>query len=378
MAIKIKKILEAGKVVYPATILDAVRDAKSVKVEDVETNKWYGKTLREILVSQANGSNEALEALKTKLYGTPAQGTEGQEGYVPAVMGDIEQSAADTVAKIVANAPEDFDTLKEIADWIAKDKNNAEGFDAANRIVELETKVGVPASGEGEDVVEASGLYKAIEDAVADANSAIDDLEVEETTIKNAETDEVVSFKYKEEDGIVTISDLNVVTSTLGEVGLSQGEDGKWVEGTANAAKGLATAADVAAELVNDEKVIAGALNSLNDRLAVFEDGDASVAKQIENAIDALDVEEDTVGDGNVTVTYSEENGVVTISDVAVAEATAAFTAATETEAAKLEVATADAAKLLNAGSVAAIKSYVDDRFSTEACTDTTDYDDVF
>ena len=35
--------------------------------------------------------------------------------------GSIHKAAADAVAKVVANAPEDFDTLKEVADWIAKD-----------------------------------------------------------------------------------------------------------------------------------------------------------------------------------------------------------------------------------------------------------------
>lgn len=288
-AIKIKKILEAGKVVYPATILDAVKDAKSVKVEGVETNEWYGKTLREILALQSSGATAEVKALEDKLYvGTPAEGNEGDEGYVPAVEGDIpaiqarldviegdaktegsiKKAAADAVATVVADAPESFDTLKEIAEWIAKDADNEEAFDAANRIVELESKVGEPAvaAAEGVEAKDATGLYKAIEDAVSDANSAIE----------------------------------------------------------------------------------------------------------------ALDVEETTVGDGNVTVTYSEEDGVVTISDVAVAEATAVFTAATEDAAAKLEVPADDAAKLLNAASVAVIKDYVDDHFSTEACSDTADYDDVF
>ena len=35
--------------------------------------------------------------------------------------GSVRETVADAVATIVANAPEDFDTLKEIADWIAND-----------------------------------------------------------------------------------------------------------------------------------------------------------------------------------------------------------------------------------------------------------------
>lgn len=35
--------------------------------------------------------------------------------------GSVSKTVADEIAKVVANAPEDFDTLKEIADWIAND-----------------------------------------------------------------------------------------------------------------------------------------------------------------------------------------------------------------------------------------------------------------
>lgn len=52
-------------------------------------------------------------------------------------------AAADAVATVVAtvvdSAPEAFDTLKEIADWIQKDAANENGFDAAARIVALES-----------------------------------------------------------------------------------------------------------------------------------------------------------------------------------------------------------------------------------------------
>lgn len=39
--------------------------------------------------------------------------------------GSIHKAAADAVAKVVAGAPENFDTLKEVADWIANDKTGA-------------------------------------------------------------------------------------------------------------------------------------------------------------------------------------------------------------------------------------------------------------
>lgn len=41
------------------------------------------------------------------------------------VVGSVKNTVATEVAKVVANAPEDFDTLKEVADWIANDSTGA-------------------------------------------------------------------------------------------------------------------------------------------------------------------------------------------------------------------------------------------------------------
>lgn len=57
-------------------------------------------------------------------------------------VGSVKKTVDDAIAAVVASAPESFDTLKEIADWIQADAQNASGFDAANRITTLETKVG--------------------------------------------------------------------------------------------------------------------------------------------------------------------------------------------------------------------------------------------
>lgn len=395
--IKIKKILEAGKVIYPATILDAVKDA--TKTIDGKDNANYGKTLREILASQASDASAEVKALKDKLYeGTPAKGVEGEEGYVPAVAGDIpaiesrldviegdaktegsiKKAAADAVAEVVAGAPESFDTLKEIAEWISKDAENENAFDAANRIVDLETAVGTPSvAADPDNNVEAkaaTGLTKRIEDL--ENVNATRDLTTEDAAVEG----QYVSEVSQNEDGTINVvrADLPVLsvkdgsddfvavdnheveikTSTLAGVGLTQGEDGKWAEGTANEAKGLAVAADVAAELVNDEKVIAGALNDLNSRLIDVETANAEMIHT-------------TVADkttGHITVATDAATKVVTISEAADAVVTFdAHALASDSETA-----------VVNGSAIAAIKSYVDDHFSTEDCSDTADYDDVF
>lgn len=109
---------------------------------------------------------DALQALKEELFGKEAEGTEGEEGYVPATPGAIETAKQeaieeaedytdakigdlkvtvkttdeegnetseekdatvkeyvdDAIKNVIDGAPEILDTLKEIADWIANDE----------------------------------------------------------------------------------------------------------------------------------------------------------------------------------------------------------------------------------------------------------------
>lgn len=68
--------------------------------------------------------------------------------------GSVKKAVADAVAGVVASAPEDFDTLKEVADWIASDTTGAAKMQAD--IARLD----------GDDTVDGS-VKKQIKDAVA-------------------------------------------------------------------------------------------------------------------------------------------------------------------------------------------------------------------
>lgn len=56
------------------------------------------------------------------------------------VEGSVKKQVVDAIAGVVAKAPEDFDTLKEIADWIANDQTGAASL--ANRVSAVEKTVG--------------------------------------------------------------------------------------------------------------------------------------------------------------------------------------------------------------------------------------------
>jgi hypothetical protein len=69
--------------------------------------------------------------------------------------------AGEEVAKVIDSAPEAYDTLKEIADWIANDATGAAAMSKA--ITANTTAIGTKAEGDNA----ATGLYKYTDDSIA-------------------------------------------------------------------------------------------------------------------------------------------------------------------------------------------------------------------
>lgn len=61
------------------------------------------------------------------------------------VEGSVKKQVADAIAGVVASAPQDFDTLKEIADYIASDKTGA--AELSNRVAAVETAINAEDTG---------------------------------------------------------------------------------------------------------------------------------------------------------------------------------------------------------------------------------------
>lgn len=85
--------------------------------------------------------------------------------------GSVTKTVDDAIAAVVASAPEDFDTLKEMSDWIAGHEDDAAAMNSA--ISANTTAIGVASQEESEpgagDAVVATGLHKKIEDETARA-----------------------------------------------------------------------------------------------------------------------------------------------------------------------------------------------------------------
>lgn len=203
---------------------------------------------------------------------------------------------------------------------------------------------------EGDKVsTQIANLAKSIKAAAKTADDAIKALDVTDTAVDGkyvsavSETDGKITVTRadlptlsvktgSEQFAAVNNHEVEIKTTALNTVGLTKTEAGKWQAGTADAkSTGLATAADVAAEIVSDEEVIAIALNDHENRLKTVEGKEITVSSAKSDV--AISVAE--VKDGSNVVTtaatnFNVTNGKVTFTihngDKAVAETITAYT----------------------------------------------------
>lgn len=203
---------------------------------------------------------------------------------------------------------------------------------------------------EGDKVdAQIASLAKSIKAAAKTADDAIKALDVEDTAVDGKYVSAV-----SERDGKITVTradlptlsvktgseqfaavnnhEVEIKTTVLNTVGLTKTEAGKWQAGTVDATStGLATAADVAAEIVSDEEVIATALNDHETRLHTVETKEitvssakSDVAVSVAEVRDSSNVVTTAATNFNVTdgkVTFTIHNG-----DKDVAETITAYT----------------------------------------------------
>ena len=248
----------------------------------------------------------------------------------------------------VVDSDTQINTVKDILDWF-------EGVSEASTNYEVSIDGSIVTLGQGQ-----AGLLTSVarnKKDIAGIKATIDNLDVPENSVGAGN----VAVKYKQENGLVTISDVSVTetsalftpaaentsanlsvgdasalltgesisviknyvdavaaanqeaieinndssayltvdasndhligvnVTTLGDaVGLTKNNEGKWVtpEGIPAVAPGLATAADVAAEIVADEKVIAAALNEHELAINALEDKQITVSSTTGNITD--------------------------------------------------------------------------------------------
>lgn len=265
MATDIKKFLDqAGVSTLWSRIAEEVSkvDAKAVKnAEDIAAHAGKIQTMEgqiaaleagtyddsEVrgLIADNKAAHEANAAAITVLNGDAA--TAGS------VANTANAAAAAKVAEIVANADADFDTLKEIADWILNDTTGA--ADMANDIAALQGLVG--------DVAVATQIANAIAAEGLDKYALAADLTALANRVKALE-----DAGYQNAEAVATAIDAKIAALDLANT---------------YDAKGTAAAAETAA------KAHADSLNTaMNARVVVLEGIDHSKFETAGAAAQAL------------------------------------------------------------------------------------------
>ena len=172
---------------------------------------------------------------KTEITGA-ASALEGRvaanEGAIATLNGEgegsVKKQVADAIAGVVAGAPEDFDTLKEVADWIGSDTTGAaqmqtdiatlKGGDTVEGSVAKTVKDAVAAEAEiaraaekqnADDIDAAEGRIKAIEDDYLKAadkealQGSIDGV----SAVANAAAPQATTYTKTEVDGLISTSE---------------------------------------------------------------------------------------------------------------------------------------------------------------------------
>lgn len=122
-----------------------VADFGSAQLHANLNSKDGSVTINDDKVVATKDEVEAVDAKVNAIDLTPFAKTEDMNAAVEALNAKdaeleaaIPQAAADAVAQVVANAPEDLDTLKEVADYIAADKTKA--AEVETKLAALEAK----------------------------------------------------------------------------------------------------------------------------------------------------------------------------------------------------------------------------------------------
>lgn len=280
IAAEVKKVDD--KAVANATAIEVLEG----KVEALEKGTYDDTAVRELIQTNADAIAANVTAIGANTAAIAV--LNGDAETAGSVANTATTVAAAEVAKIVANADADFDTLKEIADWILNDTTGA--ADMANDIAALQAKL------EGIDETVVKSVAAAIDAAMkvdgADKYALASDL--------NDLADRV---KALEDAGYLNETAVNAaIDSKITALKLSETYDAKGAAAAAETAakayadglagnydaKGAAAAAETAAKAYADGLVancdVKGAAAAAETAAKAYSDANLVTAKAYSDA----------------------------------------------------------------------------------------------
>ena len=176
------------------------------------------------------------------------------------VDGSVSKTVADAIARVVAGAPEDLDTLKEIADYIASDKTGAAQLAAAiSQLQTLTEKHTSDIAGNASGMAENKAGVAALKTLTAGHTKSIEDLRI-------AKQDALVSgTNIKTINGVSVLGSGDIKTPAPTKVSELENDKGFLTEHQSLEAYYQKAAAQL------DNRVVAEAIVSLAARLDALE-----------------------------------------------------------------------------------------------------------
>ncbi len=111
-----------------------IDDRKTAVTNEANTREKSDKTLQENIDKETSARSNAVSLLQSDINGIDSRVSEN-ENILDILTGDgngsINKRISDAIANVLAEAPESFDTLKEIADWIGTHENSASEMNTA-------------------------------------------------------------------------------------------------------------------------------------------------------------------------------------------------------------------------------------------------------
>jgi len=161
---KIKLELDDKATVASVNGIDSRLQTAESKIATLEANGYDDTEVRGLISTNASDI-DALEGRMDTAEGDIADNTAAIEllNKTDGTVGSVKKTVDDAIAAIVASAPEDFDTLKEISDWISGHASDASSMNSD--IAELKRlTAGLGTTG---DPAAAKTVKQYVDDAIA-------------------------------------------------------------------------------------------------------------------------------------------------------------------------------------------------------------------
>ena len=271
VAVTVKEYVDAGDA-------KALADAKSYTDTEIGKVNTAAETLGDRVTTLETSVGKSTDAANAdgSVYARIAKNAADIATLVGSDAGKSARTiATEEVAKVVADAPESYDTLKEIADWIANDTTGAASM--ANDISNLKTTVGDASN----------GLVKKVNDNAtaisgnANAIDALQKLHVSGKTVAQEVT-----------DGIAGIKEASVIS-----------DDGTDVKVT------VKTAAGSVSDVIVDASVLAGKVGKNTAAIATLNGNaqtEGSVDYKIAQAVSNIEASIDTISEADINALFSK------------------------------------------------------------------------